>query len=437
MASAHTTSDTSSYKSIAELNFDWLLKLRWSAIAGQIVTIAVVRQGLGFDPPLGALSVFIGLEVVSNLIGHGLSRRGKVRNEAPIAALMILDLICLTGLLYFTGGPHNPFNFLYLVHIALSSVVLQARWTWILASLSAGFYGMLFLDSVHMGFLDGADRGHMWMHLEGMWVAFMVAATFITYFVHRVTSTLRQREEDLARAREEVQRDQRLVSLATLAAGAAHELATPMSTIAVLSRELELELEGLDKELAHDAQLIRDQVGRCRAILDQMAADAGQDSGEALIKVPLGTVLDDALELIDQSDHVTTDIPATLRQLHIPAFPTALTRALRGVIKNAIEASPWDARVFVSATTTGRLLQIKVQDHGHGMAPEVLERIGEPFFTSKDPGKGMGLGIFLTRTVLERMGGELHITSVHKEGTVVTLDIPLDQGATDGPAAHR
>lgn len=415
---------TEPVKSVHELNLTWLLQLRWSAIVGQIVTIAVVREGLGFDPPLTLLAAIIALEAATNIGAHVLVNKGMATAGRLAPTLMVTDLLCLTGLLYLTGGPHNPFNFLYLVYIALSSVVLQARWTWILAGVSATLYGLLFFDHVPLGFRDGMDRGHMWMHLEGMWVAFMVAAAFITTFVHRVTSTLARREAQLREAREQAARSHRLMSLATLAAGAAHELATPLSTIAVLSKELELALDHVDDELVEDARLIREQTARCRVILDQMATDAGHDTGEARRIVTLDEVIQGALRTLPRREDLHLEVPEALGKRTLEAFPTALTRALRGILKNALEASPPGTPVTLHAEGSPTGLTLRVCDQGEGAPPDILARMGEPFFTTKVPGKGMGLGLYLTRTVLERMGGALHIESTQGQGTEVTMRLP-------------
>jgi two-component system sensor histidine kinase RegB len=320
---------------------------------------------------------------------------------------------------------------LYIVHIALAAVVLRAYWTWGLVGLSFAGFGSLFLgDTGPTGtWFEHPDQHmmHMRMHMQGMWIAFGIAAVFIVYFVTRVTRDLARRDAELARARAAAERSEKLASLATLAAGAAHELATPLSTIAVVARELERSLEragALDGAVA-DARLIRNEVTRCRAILEQLAADAGASAGEAFAELSVHGLLDKAIEGLPQRERIRSAIAGEAEhvQLFLPA--RAVAQAVRGVLENALQASPPESSVLVHANKTAERCAIVVEDRGPGMPPEVLSRVGEPFFTTKEPGKGMGLGLFLTRVVLERIGGGVAIDSRPGEGTRVELSVPL------------
>src|SRR5262249_33714904 len=191
--------------------------------------------------------------------------------------------VLLSALLYLTGGPLNPFSFLYLVQIALAAVILRARFTWALVALSLACSGVLFFAhrDLPLGETTHAEHaaGSLSIHLYGMWVAFGVAATFIVYFLMRVTRALAEREAELREVHQKTARNEKLASLATLAAGAAHELATPLSTIALAAKELERQTAG-QSGLAEDGQLIRSQGERGRGILGRVAADAGRAFGE-------------------------------------------------------------------------------------------------------------------------------------------------------------
>jgi two-component system sensor histidine kinase RegB len=265
------------------------------------------------------------------------------------------------------------------------------------------------------------------MHLQGMWVAFGVAAAFIVYFVSRVTGDLAQRERELARARTLAARSEKLASLATLAAGAAHELATPLSTIAVVATELERDLERgkSGSETSADARAIREEVERCREILFRMAADAGQSASDGFSPIGVEQLLASALEDLKQPPRVHVEIdPGAIRsRLFLPR--RAIAQALRGVLKNAQQASPEGAGVRMRASVDATTLSIEVRDSGSGMSPEVLARAGEPFYTTKDPGQGMGLGLFVARSVFERLGGRLELHSAADQGTTATLSLPL------------
>jgi two-component system sensor histidine kinase RegB len=405
------------------INFSWLIRLRWGALLGQVATIAVVQELLGIPLPLAPLAVVVAVEALANVGALWWLRAGRPVGDAPAALTMAVDIVILTALLLFTGGPSNPFSFLYLVHIALAAVVLRSTWTWILVALSlvcsAGlFYGHAWLR------IDAASLGnhleHMQLHLQGMWFAFAVAAAFIVYFVTRVRRALAEREADLAAERAAALRNERLASLATLAAGAAHELATPLGTIAVTARELERQAMRGQPAVPDDVRLIRSQIERCRAILDQMAADAGETAGEAPVATTLGHIVEEALRDLPPAPALDVDL-AGLAEVPLLAPPRALGQALAVLVKNAQDASPTGGTVRIRAARDGRGLALSVRDDGPGMPPEVLAHAGEPFFTTKAPGRGLGLGLFLARTVIEQLGGSLDLDSSAGQGTRATL----------------
>lgn len=408
----------------SRLNWSWLLKLRWVAISGQAVAIAVADLAMSIDLPLPLLVSVLVVEVISNVVAaHWAARRARIA-EGVLAALMGFDVLLLTFILHLTGGPFNPFSSLYLVHVALAAVVLSSRYTWTLAGFAFVAFGSLFFlpqdvdHSVHH-----ADQ--MRMHLRGMWVAFGTTALFIAYFVTRVRRDLDDREAELARARAAAQHSEKLASLATLAAGAAHELASPLSTIAIAASELlaELERQSNASPVQADVRLIRQEVERCRTILNQMALDAGQSAGESFTQVTPSELLGDATEGLDPARlKLAVQSAAGNERLFVPR--RAVGQALRAVIKNALDATPKETETSITVHTSAETCQVWVDDRGPGMRPDVLQHAGEPFFTTKEPGAGMGLGLFLSRAVLERLGGALHIESTLGQGTRVRLDIP-------------
>jgi two-component system, sensor histidine kinase RegB len=407
----------------------WLIRLRWGAIVGQICTIALVHTVMAIRLPLVPLAVLIAIEALINLGLVVLKRSQRPpQTERLLAATLAADVVILTGILYFTGGQFNPFNFLYLVYIALAAVVLSRAWTWALVGLSvvcsaALFYGNVFLSLDYSS--PQSHMEHMQMHMQGMWIAFTVAACFIGYFIARVRRALAEQEQALADERAHAARRDRLASLATLSAGAAHELATPLGTIAVVAKELERQAADLASSVLDDVRLIRAQVERCRAILTQMAADAGDPAGEAPAAVAVATIIREALHELPLSSAVSVETGGATADVRVP--PRAVTQAVRAIVKNALEVSGAGAHQGVVSIATGASAgwaTIRIADGGAGMTPEVLARAGEPFFTTKEPGRGMGLGLFLARTVLDRAGGKLDIASRPGHGTVVTIALP-------------
>jgi two-component system sensor histidine kinase RegB len=396
----------------------WLIRLRFAAIAGQALTIGVAVGGFGFPLPLPALGAILALELVVNVLCAAWARRGRPVSEPLIAAFLAFDVLCLTALLHLSGGSFNPFTVLYLVNIALAAVVLPAVWTWSLVGLSVAGFATLFLGGASVE----QHAQQMQMHLDGMWVAFAVAAALIVYFTSRVSQSRDALRTELAAAREQAQRTAHLASLATLAAGAAHELSTPLSTIAIAAKELDRGLAAPQPDLtsaAEDARLIREQVARCRAILDQMAADAGTASGDATGVVPVRDLVAASLEGLADAARVRLELDGDANA-RVPFRPVA--RALRALVKNALDAS--DAAVVVRSAIDGPRVELSVEDSGPGMSAEVLARASEPFFTTKPPGRGMGLGLFVTRNVVEQLGGRLVLESMPGRGTRARLSVP-------------
>jgi len=404
------------------VNLLWLSRLRWASIVGESLTVLGVQLLMHVRLPLGALASLVALQAVANLtVTARLARRPHVP-EAALAALMAFDLVVFTALLYFTGGPSNPFSSLYLIHIALATLVLPPRFTWALVGLSLLCSAALFGAHVPLVMHHSASD-HYAMHLQGMWVALGVSASFIVYFLDRVTRALADRESALTRARARAARNQQLAALATLAAGAAHELASPLSTIAVVSKELERSM-GDPSEHVADVRLIRSEVARCNDILSELAVDAGQARGEPRESCRVDELVSEAIVGLTDAERVSLrpDADAAEVLLHVPR--RLFERALRSVVKNALLATSPDGSVTVSASQREGRVRIAVVDDGAGMPEDVRQRAIEPFFTTRPAGQGMGLGLFLTASIVEQLGGELELTSEPGRGTTVTLELP-------------
>ena len=313
----------------------------------------------------------------------------------------------------------------YLVNVALATVLLPPGWAWaVLGASLAGFGSLFALDLLKQTGLRLSELDHqelMRLHLQGMWVALATAAVFIVYVVNRVTRALRQRELELAAERALSTRKDKLASLATLAAGAAHELSTPLTTIAVVTSELDRTLARGAPEVRADLALIHQQLKRCQDILGQMSVHAGENHGEPLVSLSPAEWVSRALDGLPDRERVQVAVAEEAAGLRIEGPAAAIARALRSLLRNALQASPEGTPVQLRLSANEGAIHAAVTDCGSGIAPATLARLGEPFFTTKAPGQGMGLGLFLARTLAEQLGGALELQSAPGSGTTATL----------------
>lgn len=408
----------------------WIARLRWLAVVGQVVAVALAAWPLNMDPPLAPISALIGITIASNILIQQWLARGAARAWV-MPGVLVLDVALLTGLLYLTGGPNNPFSTLYLVHVAMAVTVLQPGWIWLIITMVSACYAGLI--GWHLPLSRGEPVSQRVL-IIGDWAGIVIVAVLIAYFTGRITRGLRQRDSELARIGEHAARNEQLAALTTLAAGAAHELGTPLGTIAVVAKELELESRqsGSDAHIIEDAQLIRREVDRCRVILERMRVDILEDQPQARF-VSISEMAEQIrADLADeQSSRLDVTIDPAIRQTRLPLRP--IQQAAGVMLGNAFDAGDDTSRVELMILPASGHIILRVTDRGHGMSQEALRRAGEPFFTTKPPGRGMGLGLFLVRLVAEKYGGRLNLESAPGNGTTAELILP----AAIGPAQER
>ncbi len=422
-----------------KIGLAWLVRLRWLAIAGQLAIVGMAVLALRVSLPLPLVASLISITALSNLALTAWLRKSDPSAHA-LTAVLLLDVLTLTALLLTAGGPSNPFSVFYLVHVALAALLLAPRPAWLVAALTSLAFGSLFVLPSHtidphaMHMHHGASS----MHLQGMWLAYSLAAGFVVHFVSRVASALQAREHELFELQRSAVRHEKLASLSTLAAGAAHELGTPLATIALVAKELEHGLEaGRGPEaLIPDARLIRQEVERCREILQQMAARAGEGAGEMLATISVRGVERDLSEVLgSRATQISFEREGDLSDLVAPK--RLLVQVLANLVRNAFDAQAEAGRAepvrVVTRLEAGRAA-FEIFDSGPGIPLHAQSRVGEPFFTTKAPGRGLGLGVFLARAFAEKMGGELTLAARPGGGTVARLTVPCDMLKPWSPA---
>jgi two-component system sensor histidine kinase RegB len=430
-----------SYDRLA-VNAVWLLRLRWVAVVGQLITIGVAILVLKVELralPLLAIVVFTAASNSAFAFwlrshpGAHESVADEIRDIRLLAVVMTLDLVSLTLLLYFSGGPANPFVIFYLVNLSLTAVVLPSRWGWTLTMFAIGCLVALCFDHVTLPELGQPVRT-VWplgrtpvLQELGLIVALAACGSVTVYFITRVTRELQHREFQLRIAEIQRSRSERLEALATLAAGAGHELSSPLSTIAVIAKDLAKHLEGtqVPDTVIEDVGLIRSELDHCRRILNEMSSSAGQATGETMRSVTVPELIEEVLHVVRRRDRVQAEFLGDAGDTDVVLPLVGTAQAIRGIVRNALDASPSSGQVTLTVTVDSDNLRIEVCDQGTGMNADVLARSSEPFFTTKEPGQGMGLGLFLAHNVLGRLGGEFQLASEFGVGTTATIRLPL------------
>src|SRR5438105_15177409 len=410
-------------ESAARINLRWIVRLRWGAVAGQVIAILLARHLVRAPLPVPSLLAVCAALALANLGVHIWLERGGRPTDRACALNLLADIAALTALLALSGSRENPFSLLYLVHITIGAVILPARWSIAVALASIAAFSALQLFPAHELSLETEEP---LLTLRGRWIGFVVAAAFISTFSLRMSESLRKRGKELDRARSDAEAAERLAALGTVAAGPAHELNTPLGTIQVLAGELAAQLEG---DRRQEADEIRRQIRRCKAIIGNMLAPRGGEDLEEPKEFEVAPVLEAAVRRWQQgrpgpAPRVEIQPQAARARARLPVH--AFERAIAHLLDNAAEATEHRSarEVRIALERHRGDLRIEVADNGVGVPEPLLRRIGEPFFTTKEPGRGTGLGLYLARHVVERQGGEMTVTSAEGRGTQVTLTVP-------------
>lgn len=420
-------------------NLRWIFVLRNLMILTESLTVLISVYGL--DIPLHQAALTGIITVVSALNWYTWLRLSDARRVTDIElfAQLACDVLSITAILYFTGGATNPIAWFFLLPLIIAATVLPQSFTWYMVVFTSACYTMLMgyyeplPKIVPMTLPDDApahlhlkmEHHVIQLHVFGMWFGFVFSAVLVAYFVVGMADTLRERERKLAEVREQALRNERVVALGTLAAGAAHEMGTPLGTMAIMIRELELAFDqAKDQALVEKMRLLRAQVNRCKDALSVMSASAGELRAEAGHVMPLPRYLDEVIESWKlQRPGVHLDF--TKGGIEPPPSILAertLTHALINILNNAADVSPEHIQVKARWSRTQVILEIL--DEGPGIAPGVSARLGKDPVSSKE--HGLGVGLFLAFSTIERLGGQIEMQPrAHHPGTLTKITLPL------------
>ena len=408
---------------------DWvrmqtLARLRWIAVLGQVIALVVARRVLGLDLETGWIWAAIGAAVITNLMVTLVFPENRRLSETELAATLAFDMLQLWTLLLLTGGLHNPFALFVLAQIAVAALALSSRPAYFLCGMAIVLWTALAFVHLPLATATGEVLRLPPVFVVGFWTAIVIAILFQGAYAHRVTSELAAMSDALTATQMALSREQKLTDLGGVVAAAAHELGTPLATITLVTGEMIDDTN--DEDTRADAHLIREQAERCRVILREMGQAGKQD--EHIRIAPLIAVVEEAanphrargieveIESVAQDDS---------RQPSIARRPDVI-HGLRNLVQNAVDFAAATVRIEVS--WSAEEVAVRISDDGPGYPPDALPRLGDPFVRKRPEGtaiganrrayEGMGLGLFIAKTLLERSGAELAFANGRDGGAV-------------------
>jgi two-component system sensor histidine kinase RegB len=407
-------------------NLHQLIQLRWIAVIGQIFTIEVAHYSLNLTLPLREMLMVVGCLAAFNVVSFLRWRTGRgVRNVELFLALLV-DVAVLTVQLYLSGGASNPFVFLYLLQITLGAALLRSAYVWGMVLIAALCVVLLTRYALPLPLAPDFSRGLASPYVLGLLVCFMLNAGLVVIFIHRIGRNLRQRDTRLAAIRQRAAEEEHIVRMGLLASGAAHELGTPLSTLAVILGDWRR-----DPALARDAALqeeiaeMQAQVQRCKTIVSGILLSAGEARGEASAQTTVCQFLDTLARDWRATRSVDTFAYDNRFGEDSPMVADAtLEQMVFNVLDNARDASPHWVGLEAERDAGSDALRIIVSDRGTGFAPAMLQQFGKPYQSSKGR-PGGGLGLFLAMNVARTLGGSVQARNRDDGGAVVTITLPL------------
>ncbi len=423
------------------VRLDTILRLRWLAVLGQLAAIFIVVQGLEFDLPVIPCVAIVGLSAALNLLLQIAFDPMQRMEPVYAAGLLALNIVELAGLLFFTGGLQNPFSFLFLAPVLISATALPVRLTIALGVLAVACASLLVFYHFPLPW-DGEEPLVLPpIYLFGVWLSIVLAIGVTSLYAFQVTEESRKLSDALAATELVLTREQHLTQLDGLAAAAAHELGTPLSTIVLISRELERSVTD-GSPFAADIKTLREQAQRCRDILSKITQLSA--SGAPFDRMPLSTLIEEIV-----APHRDFDVAIKVRiAIGVTPEPVgmrnpAILYGVGNILENAVDFAR--ATVEVNAWWNTETVEIVISDDGPGIAPDMLKRIGEPYLSRRPGGdetqsehSGLGLGVFIARTLLERTGARVSFTNrtFPDHGAVVQIAWPRNRFETGEIAAE-
>jgi two-component system sensor histidine kinase RegB len=416
-------------------NMQQLIELRWIAVLGQITTIAVVTLGFGVQLPLPdmlrVLACLVAFNIFSQLRWH---EQRTVDNRQVFLALLV-DVFSLTAQLYLSGGVSNPFVFLYLLQVILAAVLLQPWSAWSIVAITGLCVAGLALFGKPLPLPFDYQRGIASLYMQGILISIVVTASLLVIFLIRINRNLRAGDAQLALLRQRAAEEEHIVRMGLLASGAAHELGTPLATLAVILGDWRRMPEfSKNPELLAELGEMQVQLKRCKSIVSGILMSAGEARGESSVKTTVKVFLNQLVEEWRTSRTIVSFVYENRieRDLAVVSDST-LKQMIWNVLDNALEASPDWVKLVV--TRDANSLTLVVTDAGPGFAPGMLDQFGKPYQSTKGR-PGGGLGLFLVVNVARTLGGTVSARNQDEGGALVRIDLPLSAIALAPEPGH-
>lgn len=400
---------------------------------GLIRAVVLIGQGLALayfslidpiDIPVSSIALVLAIYASVTIATANRSRINIPITGKEFFVHLLVDIFFFSILLYFSGGASNPFISYYLISISIAAITLPSFYTAVIALIALVCYSLLLIYHVPVSAIAPSGMGHSMagnnLHILGMWANFTISAVIITYFVSRMATELKSQQQKIAMHREQQLESEQLLAIGTLAAGTAHELGTPLTTMKLLVDEMRLQQED-----NLDLKLLSQQIDQCKITLKQLQTTAEESSSEDYSAQPLTLYFD---QLFERWQLMRPKVKANIHYVDCSdsapelKFHPTIAQSILNLLNNAADASPESVDVSISWTKLD--IQIQIKDQGTGLDTANIKNIGKPFFSNKSD--GLGLGLFLSQSTVTRFGGSINLNNLENGGTLTTISLPIN-----------
>ena len=427
-------------------NLRWLYILRNLMILGESLLIIIFAYGLNIQLPQEELWAVIFSICMVNLYTWMRLKTDEPITELEIFSQISIDVFAIGSLLYLTGGASNPIIWVFLLPLILTAIMLPQAYAWNMVVLTCCTYTILIAYNIPLPAIEPhlpdpnlvspelqhylhnlEDQHYFNLHIFGMWFGFVFSAGLVAFFVVQLSKSLKERERSLADARENALRDERVVSLGTLAASAAHDMGTPLGTMAILAHEIELDYpENRFPSLHVQLKIMKDQIDRCKDAISVLSASSGEMRAESGKTMTLLNYLNEVFtqwRAHNNTSKINLNISPTFDVNAKIIADRTLTHSIINILNNAAEVSPANHGIDFTADWDSHILHLKIRDFGPGFPEEIIKHAGKQAVISNK--QGLGVGLLLTYSTITRLGGKIEFFNMESGGACVEIELPI------------